>query len=125
MNGALTISEGQEIQKEFRRHQVRLGPINAGCPGFVSVSGGPIHRSRWLYFSGKWETPKLMDKWQSEPKHKPMQEAAHSRWFASVYLRKWRLPENNEAFVGPPLCGLAIARQDALAQALIYRILDE
>ena len=47
--------------------------------------GGPIHRSRWLYFSGKWETPELMDKWQSDSKYKPMQEAAQSRWFASVY----------------------------------------
>jgi hypothetical protein len=66
-----------------------------------------------------------VDKWQSEPKHKPMQKAAHSRWFASAYIRKWRLPENNEALVGPLLCELAIGRQDPLEQAVIDRILDE
>jgi hypothetical protein len=125
MEAAFTLHEGKELQEEFWRHQQRMGPIAAASPGFVSVIGGPIHRSHWLYFSGKWETPKLMDKWRSEPKHKPMQEAAHSRWFASVYLRKWRLPENNEALTGPLLCELAIARQDPLEQAVIDNILDE
>src|SRR6266550_3392387 len=64
-------------------------------------------------------TPQLMDKWQSDAKHKPVQEAAHSRWFASVYLRKWRLPADNEALTGPLLCELAIARQDPLEHAAI------
>jgi hypothetical protein len=125
MEAAFTLHEGKELQEEFWRHQERMGPIAAASPGFVAVIGGPIHRSRWLYFAGKWETPKLMDKWQSEPKHKPMQRAAHSRWFASAYIRKWRLPEGNEALKGPLLCELAIARQDPLDQAVIDRILDE
>jgi heme-degrading monooxygenase HmoA len=125
MEAAFTLHEGKELQEEFWRHQERMGPIAAASPGFVSVIGGPIHRSHWLYFAGKWETPKFMDKWQSEPKHKPMQEAAHSRWFASVYIRKWRLPEGSEALKGPLLCELAIARQDLLDQAVIDRILDE
>jgi heme-degrading monooxygenase HmoA len=125
MEAAFTLHEGKELQEEFWRHQERMGPIAAASPGFVAVIGGPIHRSHWLYFSGKWVTPQLMDKWQSDAKHKPVQEAAHSRWFASVYLRKWRLPADNEALTGPLLCELAIARQDPLEHAAIDRILDE
>jgi hypothetical protein len=125
MEAAFTLQEGKELQDEFWRHQERMGPIAAASPGFLAVIGGPIHRSHWLYFSGKWATPQLMDKWQSEPKHKPMQDAAHSRWFASVYLRKWRLPADNEPLARPLLCELAIARQRPLAQATIDKILDE
>lgn len=125
MEAAFTLHEGKELQEEFQRHQDRMGPIAAASPGFVAVIGGAIQRSRWLYFSGKWATPQFMDKWSSEPKHKPMQEAAHSRWFASVYLRKWRLPADHEPLGGHLLCELAIARQDALRQATIDRILDE
>jgi hypothetical protein len=90
MEAAFTLHEDKELQEEFWRHQERMGPIAAASPGFLAVIGGPIHRSHWLYFSGKWATPQLMDKWQSEPKHKPMQDAAHSRWFASVYRRTCR-----------------------------------
>jgi hypothetical protein len=124
MEAAFTLQEGKELQDEFWSHQERMGPIAAASPGFVAVIGGPIHRSHWLYFSGKWATSQLMDKWQSEPKHKPMQDAAHSRWLASVYLRKWRLPADNESLAGPLLCELAIARQHPLAQATIDKILD-
>jgi hypothetical protein len=125
MEAAFTLHEGKELQEEFWRDQERMGPIAAASPGFIAVIGGPIQRSRWLYFSGKWETPQLMDKWQSEPKHKPMQEAAHARWFSSVYLRKWRVPADNEALPGPLLLELAIARHDALEQPVIDSILDK
>lgn len=125
MEAAFTLHENQALQEEFWRHQERMGPIAAASPGFVAVIGGPIHRSHWLYFSGKWSTPQLMDKWQFEPKHKPMQDAAHSRWFSSVYLRKWRLPADGEDITGPVLCETAIARQDPLDQAAIDTILDE
>jgi hypothetical protein len=125
MEAAFTLHEGDELHKEFWSHQERMGPIAAAAAGFIAVIGGPIHRSHWLYFSGKWTTPQLMDKWQSDPKHKPMQDAAHSRWFSSVYLRKWRLPAKDEAVTGPFLCELAIARQDPLDAPAIDNILDE
>ena len=96
MEAAFTLHKDEAVQAEFWRHQQRMGPIAAASAGFVCVIGGPIQRSDWLYFSGKWSTPALMDKWQSDVKHTPMQDAAHSRWFASVYLRKWRLPERGE-----------------------------
>jgi heme-degrading monooxygenase HmoA len=125
MEAAFTLHEGQALQEEFWKHQERMGPIAAASPGFISVIGGPIHRSHWLYFSGKWATPMDMDAWQQEPKHKPMQQAAHSRWFSSVYLRKWRLPAPGEVLDGPLLCELAIARQEPLADEVVDMIVDE
>lgn len=125
MEAAFTLHEGKELQEEFWRHQERMGPIAAASSGFVAVIDGPIHRSHWLYFSGKWATPQLMDKWQSDAKHKPVQEAGYSRWFASAYIRKWRLAADNETLSGPLLCELAIATQNSLEHAAIDRILDE
>ena len=125
MEAAYILQEGEALQEEFWRHQERMGPIAAASPGFVAVIGGPIHRSPWIYFSGKWATPRLMDEWHADAKHKPMQQAAHARWFAAVYLRKWRLPEDNEPLTGPLLCELAMARQEPLDPAVIDRILDE
>jgi hypothetical protein len=124
MEAAFTLHKDEAVQAEFWRHQQRMGPIAAASAGFVCVIGGPIQRSDWLYFSGKWSTPALMDKWQSDVKHTPMQDAAHSRWFASVYLRKWRLPESGEKITGPVFCELAIARQEPLDAAAVEIILE-
>ena len=124
MEAAFTLHKDEAVQAEFWRHQQRMGPIAAASAGFVCVIGGPIQRSDWLYFSGKWSTPALMDKWQSDVKHTPMQDAAHSRWFASVYLRKWRLPERGEKITGPVFCEIAIARQEPLDAAAVEIILE-
>ncbi len=86
MEAAFTMKPG--VDEEFWRHQARMGPIAAAAPGFLGVIGGTIARSPWLYFCGKWETPELMDLWHHDPKHRPMQDAAHSKWFAACYIRK-------------------------------------
>lgn len=125
MEAAFTLHESKEMQAEFWKHQELMGPIAAASPGFICVIGGPIHRSHWLYFCGKWETPRLMDAWQHDLKHIPMQKAAHSRWFSSVYLRKWRLPAPGEKPEGPVLCEIAIARQDPLPDDAVDRIVDD
>jgi hypothetical protein len=125
MEACFTLHEDKAVQEEFWRHQERMGPIAAAAPGFVAVIGGPILRSHWLYFCGKWTTPDLMDKWQFDSKHKPMQDAAHSRWFSSIYIRKWRLPGTGETMTGPLFCEVAIARQTPIEAATIDRILDE
>jgi hypothetical protein len=125
MEACFTLHEGKEIQEEFWRHQQRMGPIAAAAPGFISVIGGPIQRSHWLYFCGKWETPGLMDKWQFDSKHKPMQDAGHARWFSSMYIRKWRLPDVGEPMTGPLFCEIAIARQTPIEAGEVDRIMDE
>lgn len=125
MEACFTLHQDEALQAEFWKHQERMGPIAAAAPGFLGVIGGPIHRSHWLYFCGKWSTPALMDQWQSDSKHTPMQQAAHSRWFSSVYIRKWRLPAAGEALSGPLFCEIAIARPDPLAQEAVDRLIDD
>jgi len=125
MEACFTLHEDSKMQEEFWRHQQRMGPIAAAAPGFLGVIGGPIQRSNWLYFCGKWKTPDLMDKWQFDSKHTPMQKAAHARWFASMYIRKWRLPDSGERLTGPLFCEVAIARQTPLEAGTIDDIQDE
>jgi hypothetical protein len=108
--------------EEFWRHQERMGPIAAAAPGFLGVIGGPIARSPWLYFCGKWQTPELMNQWFHDAKHKPMMQAAHSRWFGACYIRKWRLPAEGEAISGPVFCETAIASDVAASAATIGSI---
>jgi hypothetical protein len=99
--------------EEFWRHQERMGPVAAAAPGFLGVIGGPIARSPWLYFCGKWQTPDLMNQWYHDAKHKPMMKAAHDRWFGACYIRKWRLPAEGETISGPVFCEIAIASEVA------------
>jgi hypothetical protein len=125
MEACFTLHEDRTVQEEFWRHQERMGPIAAAAPGFVAVIGGPILRSHWLYFCGKWKSPDLMDKWQFDSKHTPMQDAAHARWFSSIYIRKWRLPDAGEQMTGPQFCEVAIARQTPIEAGTVDKIMDE
>jgi len=111
--------------EEFWRHQERMGPVAAAAPGFLAVIGGPIARSPWLYFCGKWQTPDLMDQWYHDPKHKPMMKAAHDRWFGACYIRKWRLPAEGEPINGPVFCETAIAGDVAAGADKIASLLDQ
>jgi hypothetical protein len=125
MEACFTLHEDRTVQEEFWRHQERMGPIAAAAPGFVAVIGGPILRSHWLYICGKWKSPDLMDKWQFDSKHTPMQDAAHARWFSSIYIRKWRLPDAGEQMTGPQFCEVAIARQTPIEAGTVDKIMDE
>jgi hypothetical protein len=125
MEACFALHEDRTVQEEFWRHQERMGPIAAAAPGFVAVIGGPILRSHWLYFCGKWKSPDLMDKWQFDSKHTPMQDAAHARWFSSIYIRKWRLPDAGEQMTGPQFCEVAIARQTPIEAGTVDKIMDE
>jgi hypothetical protein len=111
--------------EEFWRQQERMGPVAAAAPGFLAVIGGPIARSPWLYFCGKWQTPDLMDQWYHDAKHKPMMKAAHDRWFGACYIRKWRLPGPGEAVSGPAFCEIAIAAEVAAPADKIEALLDQ
>jgi len=54
-----------------------------------------------------------------------MQQAAHGRWFSSVYIRKWRLPAEGEAMSGPLFCEIAIACEVAIPQDGLDRLVDD
>jgi hypothetical protein len=122
MEAGFTVNQADA--EEFWRQQERMGPVAAAAPGFLAVIGGPIARSPWLYFCGKWQTPDLMDQWYRDAKHKPMMKAAHDRWFGACYIRKWRLPEEGEEITGPVFCETAIAGEVAAPAAVIDSLLD-
>jgi len=65
-----------------------------------------------------------MNQWFHDAKHKPMMQAAHSRWFGACYIRKWRLPAEGEAISGPVFCETAIASDVAASAATIDSLLD-
>jgi heme-degrading monooxygenase HmoA len=122
MEAGFTVN--QENAEEFWRQQERMGPVAAAAPGFLAVIGGPIARSPWLYFCGKWQTPDLMDQWYHDAKHKPMMKAAHDRWFGACYIRKWRLRAEGEEISGPVFCETAIAGDVAAPAERIEALLD-
>jgi heme-degrading monooxygenase HmoA len=114
------------IEDDFWRAQGRITPIVMEQPGFVATYGGPIARSSWLYFSGRFETPDHMDAWYHERSHKPVQRQAHTKWFSTFYIRKWRLPAEgeplgdrifNETHLMPP-AALEPAQLDPLLDAI-------
>src|SRR5262249_19859210 len=115
MEAGFTLREG--IGEQFWRANNPAVPTAARQPGFLSVTGGPISNSSWLYFSGTWETPDTMDMWYWSSRHKPMQDAAFSRWFAKMYIRKWRLPASGEALGERIFCQTTIRRQEPLPGA--------
>ncbi|WP_213740754.1 hypothetical protein [Bradyrhizobium sp. dw_411] len=53
-----------------------------------------------------------------------MQDAAHARWFSSIYIRKWRLPEAGEPMTGPLFCEIAITRQTPIEAGEVDKIMD-
>ena len=112
MEAGFTLRAG--IEESFWRANDAAIPTAAAQPGFVGVAGGPIANSAWLYFSGTWATPDAMDQWYWSRRHKPMQDAAFSRWFAKMYIRKWRLPADGETPQGQVFCQTRIHRAEPL-----------
>lgn len=115
MEAGFTLRAG--IEEKFWRANDAAIPTAAAQPGFVAVAGGPIANSSWLYFSGTWTTPDTMDQWYWSSRHKPVQDAAFSRWFAKMYIRKWRLPADGEALADRILCQTRIHRSEPLDDA--------
>jgi hypothetical protein len=112
MEAGFTLREG--IEEQFWRANNAAIPTAAAQPGFAAVSGGSIFNSSWLYFSGTWDTPATMDEWYWSRRHKPMQDAAFSKWFAKMYIRKWRLPADGEALGERIFCETRIQRAEPL-----------
>jgi hypothetical protein len=122
MEAGFTINQADA--EEFWRQQERMGPVAAAAPGFLAVIGGPIARSPWLYFCGKWQSSALMNQWYMDAKHKPMMKAAHDRWFGACYIRKWRLPDEGEQITGRVFCETAIAGEVAASPVTVDSLLD-
>ncbi|GAA4861123.1 antibiotic biosynthesis monooxygenase family protein [Pseudonocardia benzenivorans] len=114
MEACMTLRAGNEA--DFWATQERMGPVVASQPGFLAVIGGPIARSPWMYFSGKWETPDLMDAWYRSPDHGPVMKGAYDTWFDAFYIRKWRRPAEGEELTGPLFLETSLVPADALPQ---------
>jgi hypothetical protein len=120
MEAGFTLREG--IEEQFWRANNAAIATAAAQPGFIAVTGGPISNSSWLYFSGTWETPETMDEWYWSRRHKPMQDAAFSKWFAKMYIRKWRLPADGEELGERIFCQTRIQRSEPLGDVSLAEL---
>jgi heme-degrading monooxygenase HmoA len=107
---------GRGHDDEFWNMNIKTIGIAAQEPGFVSVVGGPIADSSWLYFGVTFDTPQAMDAWHHHEKHLPVQRLAKTRWFSAYYIRKWRLPTEGEDLGDWILCQTEIAPGSPLSE---------
>jgi heme-degrading monooxygenase HmoA len=112
MEAGFKIRPGQE--EAFLSARDRMMPMAMAQPGFVSVYGGPIANSSWLYFGVRFETPELMDAWYNVPQHQAIQ-AASKTWWTAVYIRKWCAPQTDDGHDGPVLAETRIYRDRAFS----------
>ena len=97
MEAGFKIIPGKE--GEFFEAQNRMIPVGMAQPGFVSVYGGPIADSTWLYFGVRFSSPEEMGAWHAKPGHRAIQRTAYEKWWTAMYIRKWQRP-GGDAFVG-------------------------
>jgi heme-degrading monooxygenase HmoA len=107
LESGFTLRPGTE--HEFMNMSEKITGVAIEQPGFLSVGGGPIAESSWLYFTVKFETPADMDAWHHHERHQPVQELAKAKWFGRMYLRKWRVPAGGEELGDRVLCETVIA----------------
>jgi len=120
--GQLTVMEaGFKIipgkESDFLAMQARMVPVGASQPGFVSVYGGPILDSTWLYFGVRFESAAQMDAWHQTPQHRGVQKMAYAKWWTAVYIRKWRSPAPGETLGARLMCETRLATAHALDNA--------
>jgi hypothetical protein len=88
MEAGFRIIPGKE--QAFFERQGATVPVAMEQPGFVSVYGGPILDSTWLYFGVRFDRADAMDAWQHHAHHREVQRLAYEKWWTAVYIRKWR-----------------------------------
>ncbi len=88
MEAGFRIIPGKEA--EFFARQGATVPVAMGQRGFVSVYGGPIHASGWLYFGVRFSNAADMETWQHHELHREVQRMAYENWWTAVYIRKWQ-----------------------------------
>jgi hypothetical protein len=125
MEACMRLSEDPKQQEVFWKAQERMGPVVAAQDGFRAVIGGPIARSTWMYFSGKFATPADMDGWHKSKLHQPVIDKAYSDWFDAFYIRKWRDPEAGETLVGPLFLETSLIPDKPLDDDALEALLDE
>ena len=70
----------------------KMLPVAMEQPGFVSVYGGPILKSTWLYFGARFSSRAQMNAWYHHRGHQGVIKMAYAKWWSAVYIRKWETP---------------------------------
>jgi heme-degrading monooxygenase HmoA len=112
MEAGFKILPGKEA--DFFALQNKMVPVAMSQPGFVSVYGGEILNSSWLYFGVYFETAEQMDAWYRTPAHGVVQKAAYAKWWTSVYIRKWQRQTPGERLGDLSMCETRIVVKAAL-----------
>jgi hypothetical protein len=117
---------GAPGQKQFvEKAQEHIFKVLETTPGFVSVCGGPVARSKWEYFGATFTTPEAMDAWNHSRLHRPVIDAGYRKWFDAFYIRKWRMPAEGEALGSPLHLETTILPPADLTQEVVDRTVDE
>jgi heme-degrading monooxygenase HmoA len=124
---ALTVLEaGFKIipgkEADFFAIQGRMVPVGASQPGFISVQGGLIADSTWLYFGVRFESKAQMDAWHRHSGHQAVQQMAYAKFWTAVYLRKWRVALPGEAFGERLMCETRLICESSLDEAQLASI---
>lgn len=112
MEAGFRIIPGKE--SEFFARQGATVPVAMQQPGFVSVYGGPIHASNWLYFGVRFASADDMEAWQHHEHHREVQRMAYEKWWTAVYIRKWQRIDARTPVTDRYLCETRIQRDAAL-----------
>lgn len=112
MEAGFKIIPGKET--DFLSMQAKMVPVGASQPGFVSVYGGPILDSSWLYFGVRFESAAQMDAWFHTQQHQAVQKMAYAKWWTAVYIRKWRSPAPGETLGSRLMCETRLTTAAAL-----------
>jgi heme-degrading monooxygenase HmoA len=94
MEAGFKIIPGKEA--EFFEYQNKMVPLATSQPGFLSVYGGLIANSDWLYFGVRFASPEQMDAWHAHRSHGVVQRRAYEYFWTDMYIRKWQRPEHED-----------------------------
>lgn len=124
---ALTVLEaGFKIipgkEADFFAVQGRMVPVGASQPGFISVQGGLIADSTWLYFGVRFESKAQMDAWHRHSGHQAVQRMAYAKFWTAVYLRKWRAALPGETLGDRLMCETRLICDSPLDEAQLASI---
>ncbi len=123
MEAGFRIIPGKE--GEFFARQGATVPIAMAQPGFVSVYGGPIHDSTWLYFGVRFASAADMETWQHHEHHREVQRMAYENWWTAVYIRKWRRLETGTPTTDRYMCETRVQRDTPLDESQLAALRSE
>lgn len=118
MEAGFKIIPGKE--RDFLAMQASMVPVATSQSGFVSVYGGPILDSEWLYFGVRFSSADQMDAWHHHSGHQAVQKMAYDKWWTAVYIRKWHSAAPGDILSDRLLCETRLTTTAALDDHQIH-----